>query len=162
MNDIFPYSIRLVDGREQQCLANDGRGSFLIAGHPRSLLVYLCIGPPCGNNKNPYPPSPKRHRFLVLFVVLKNGKEVIESINHFLDTQTYPKRKTTTSQWLPHNCPKKTWLRCSRCRSTLSCPIKKHCTKIYAIQQVMERYSPHEYDAITIFNSDNKIRPQPH
>ena len=38
-------------------------------------------------------------------------------------------------------------------------PDKEHCTKIYAIQQVMERYSPHEYDAITIFNSDNKIVP---
>ena len=45
MNDIFSIiQSRLVDGREQQCLANDRRGSFLIAGHPRSLLVYLCIG----------------------------------------------------------------------------------------------------------------------
>ena len=57
---------------------------------------------------------------------------MIESINHFLDTQTYPK-ENTTSQWLPHNCPKKTWLRCSRCRSTLSCPIKS----------IAQRYMPY-------------------
>ena len=34
-----------------------------------------------------------------------------------------------------------------------------HCTKVYAIQQVMERYSPHEYDMIVVFNSDNRVVP---
>ena len=48
---------------------------------------------------------------------------------------------------------------CIRDRVNIVVPDKEHCTKIYAIQQVMERYSPHEYDAITIFNSDNKIVP---
>ena len=34
-----------------------------------------------------------KHRFLVLFTVLRNGKEVIHSINYFLDTQLYPRDK---------------------------------------------------------------------
>ena len=38
-------------------------------------------------------------------------------------------------------------------------PDKEQCTKVYAIQQVMERYSPEEYDMIIIFNSDNRIVP---
>ena len=104
---------------------------FLLLAIPVAYLFIYALAS-LRKYKNPYPPSPKRHRFLVLFVVLKNGKEVIESINHFLDTQ------------MPVN---------------IVVPDKEHCTKIYAIQQVMERYSPHEYDAITIFNSDNKVVP---
>lgn len=104
---------------------------FLLLAIPVAYLFIYALAS-LRKYKNPYPPSPKRHRFLVLFVVLKNGKEVIESINHFLDTQTYP-RENTTSQWLPHNCPKKIWLRCSRCRSTLSCPIKN----------IAQRYMPY-------------------
>ena len=38
-------------------------------------------------------------------------------------------------------------------------PDKEHCTKVYAIQQVMERYSPNEYDMVVIFNSDNRVVP---
>ena len=38
-------------------------------------------------------------------------------------------------------------------------PDKEYCTKVYAIQQVMERYAPDEYDLIVIFNSDNHIVP---
>ena len=38
-------------------------------------------------------------------------------------------------------------------------PDKDQCTKVYAIQQVMERYSPHEYDMIVILNGDNHIDP---
>jgi len=38
-------------------------------------------------------------------------------------------------------------------------PDKESCTKVYAIQQVMERYSPHEYDMVVIFNSDNRVVP---
>lgn len=38
-------------------------------------------------------------------------------------------------------------------------PDKEQCTKVYAIQQVMERYSPNEYDMAIIFNSDNRIVP---
>ena len=62
---------------------------FLLLAIPVAYLFIYALAS-LRKYKNPYPPSPKRHRFLVLFVVLKNGKEVIESINHFLDTQTYP------------------------------------------------------------------------
>lgn len=131
MNDIFHIQSRLVDGREQQCLANDRRGSFLIAGHPRSLLVYLCIGL-LAEIQESLSTVPQATSVPGPLCCAENGKEVIESINHFLDTQTYP-RENTTSQWLPHNCPKKIWLRCSRCRSTLSCPIKN----------IAQRYMPY-------------------
>ncbi|WP_455589892.1 glycosyltransferase family 2 protein [Bacteroides rodentium] len=108
--------------------------------------------------KNPYPPSKTQHRFLVLFVVLKNGKEVIKSVNYFLDTQNYPHEKydivvaatqlseedLSTLLQMPVN---------------IIIPDKEECTKVYAIQQVMQRYAPDEYDAITIFNSDNKVVP---
>ena len=63
---------------------------FLLLAIPVAYLFIYALAS-LRKYKNPYPPSPKRHRFLVLFVVLKNGKEVIESINHFLDTQTYPR-----------------------------------------------------------------------
>ena len=39
-------------------------------------------------------------------------------------------------------------------------PDKEKCTKVYAIQQVMERYSPNEYDMVLIFNADNHIVPK--
>ena len=65
---------------------------FLLLAIPVAYLFIYALAS-LRKYKNPYPPSPKQHRFLVLFVVLKNGKEVIESINHFLDTQTYPREK---------------------------------------------------------------------
>ena len=65
---------------------------FLLLGIPVAYLFIYALAS-LRKYKNPYPPSPKQHRFLVLFVVLKNGKEVIESINHFLDTQMYPREK---------------------------------------------------------------------
>ncbi len=34
-------------------------------------------------------------------------------------------------------------------------PDKEECTKVYAIQQVMERYAPDEYDMVILFNSDD-------
>ena len=43
--------------------------------------------------KNPYPHANIQHRFLVVFTVLRDGKEVISSINTFLDTQNYPREK---------------------------------------------------------------------
>ena len=103
---------------------------FLLLAIPVAYLFIYALAS-LRKYKNPYPPSPKRHRFLVLFVVLKNGKEVIESINHFLDTQTYPKEKYD---------------------------IAVAATQL-SEEDLVTRYSPHEYDAITIFNSDNKIVP---
>lgn len=108
--------------------------------------------------KNPYPLAKKQHRFLVLFVVLRNGKEVIESINHFLDTQVYPREKYDIAV-AATQLPEDDLITLLQMPVNIVVPDKENCTKIYAIQQVMERYSPHEYDAITIFNSDNKVVP---
>lgn len=65
---------------------------FLLLAIPVAYLLIYALAS-LRKYKNPYPPSFKQHRFLVLFVVLRNGKEVIESINHFLDTQVYPHDK---------------------------------------------------------------------
>ena len=108
--------------------------------------------------KNPYPPANKSHRFLVLFVVLRNGKEVIESINHFLDTQIYPREKYDIAV-AATQLPEDDLVALLQMPVNSVVPDKESCTIIYAIQQVMERYSPQEYDAITIFNSDNKVVP---
>ena len=78
---------------------------FLLLAIPVAYLFIYALAS-LRKYKNPYPPSPKRHRFLVLFVVLKNGKEVIESINHFLDTQTSPHSAPQTAQIsLPDSLP---------------------------------------------------------
>lgn len=108
--------------------------------------------------KNPYPTARKEHRFLVVFVVLKNGKEVIESINHFLDTQLYPRDKYDIAV-AATQLPEDDLVTLLQMPVSIVVPDKEHCSKIYAIQQVMERYSPQEYDAVTIFNSDNKVEP---
>ena len=128
---------------------------FLLLAIPVAYLFIYALAS-LRKYKNPYPPSPKRHRFLVLFVVLKNGKEVIESINHFLDTQTYPREKYDIAV-AATQLSEEDLVTLLQMPVNIVVPDKEHCTKIYAIQQVMERYSPHEYDAITIFNSDNKI-----
>ena len=108
--------------------------------------------------KNPYPAAKKQHRFLVLFVVLRNGKEVIESITHFLDTQMYPQDKYDIAV-AATQLPEEDLVTLLQMPVNIVVPDKEYCTKVYAIQQVMERYSPNEYDAITIFNSDNKVVP---
>ena len=69
---------------------------FLLLAIPVAYLFIYALAS-LRKYKNPYPPSPKRHRFLVLFVVLKNGKEVIESINHFLDTVSYTHLRAHTT-----------------------------------------------------------------
>lgn len=130
---------------------------FLLLAIPVAYLFIYALAS-LRKYKNPYPPSPKQHRFLVLFVVLKNGKEVIESINHFLDTQTYPKEKYDIAV-AATQLSEEDLVTLLQMPVNIVVPDKEHCTKIYAIQQVMERYSPHEYDAITIFNSDNKVVP---
>ena len=91
--------------------------------------------------KNPYPEAKKQHKFLVLFSVLRNGKEVIESINYFLDTQIYPREKydiaVAATQLTEEDLTTLLQMPVS-----IVVPDKEHCTKVYAIQQVMERYSP--------------------
>ena len=91
-------------------------------------------------------------------MVLKNGKEVIESINHFLDTQIYPRNKYDIAV-AATQLSEDDLVTLLQMPVSIVVPDKEYCTKIYAIQQVMERYSPDEYDAITIFNSDNKVVP---
>ncbi len=120
------------------------------------LLIYSLAS--LKKYKNPYPSATKQHRFLVLFVVLRNGKEVIESINHFLDTQRYPRDKYDIAV-AATQLPEEDLIILLKMPVSIVVPDKEHCTKVYAIQQVMERYSPRDYDVITIFNSDNKVVP---
>lgn len=108
--------------------------------------------------KNPYPEAKKQQRFLVLFTVLRNGKEVIESINYFLDTQTYPKEKYAIAV-AATQLPEEDLVTLLQMPVNIVVPDKEQCSKVYAIQQVMERYSPEEYDMVVIFNSDNRIVP---
>lgn len=131
---------------------------FLLLAIP---VVYLFIYALASLKKyrNPYPKAKRQHQFLVLFVVLRNGKEVIESVNHFLDTQVYPRDKYDIAI-AATQLQEEDLVTLLQMPVNIVVPDREHCTKIYAIQQVMERYSPHEYDAITIFNSDNKVVPE--
>ncbi len=108
--------------------------------------------------KNPYPEAKKQHKFLVLFSVLRNGKEVIESINYFLDTQIYPRDKYDIAV-AATQLSEEDLTTLLQMPVSIVVPDREHCTKVYAIQQVMERYSPNEYDMIVIFNSDNRVVP---
>lgn len=130
---------------------------FLLLAIPVAYLFIYAVAS-LRKYKNPYPAAKKQHRFLVLFVVLRNGKEVIESINHFLDTQTYPREKYDIAV-AATQLPEEDFVTLLQMPVNIVVPDKEHCTKIYAIQQVMERYSPDEYDVITVFNSDNKVVP---
>ena len=86
---------------------------FLLLTIPVAYLL-ICALFSLGKYKNPYPAATVQHRFLVLFTVLRNGKEVIESINHFLDTQQYPRDKYDVAV-AATNCPKKISLLCCKC-----------------------------------------------
>lgn len=130
---------------------------FLLLAIPVAYLFVYALAS-LRKYKNPYPPSKVQHRFLVLFVVLKNGKEVIDSINHFLDTQTYPRDKYDIAV-AATQLSEEDLVTLLQMPVNIVVPDNEHCTKVYAIQQVMERYSPHEYDMITIFNSDNRVVP---
>lgn len=130
---------------------------FLLLSIPVAYL-FICSIFSLGKYKNPYPEAKEQHRFLILFTVLRNGKEVIQSINHFLDTQTYPREKfdiaVAATQILEEDL-----ITLLQMPINIVVPDKDNCTKVYAIQQVMERYSPGEYDMVIIFNSDNRIVP---
>lgn len=130
---------------------------FLLFAIPVAYLFIYALAS-LRKYKNPYPPAKKQHRFLVLFVVLKNGKEVIESINYFLDAQLYPKDKYDIAV-AATQLPEEDLVTLLQMPVNIVVPDKEHCTKVYAIQQVMERYSPNEYDMVVIFNSDNRVVP---
>lgn len=131
---------------------------FLLLAIPVAYLFVYALAS-LQKYRNRYPASKKQHRFLVLFVALKNGEEVIESINHFFDTQNYPRDKYDVAV-AATQLPEEDLNTLLQMPVNIVVPDKEYCTKIYAIQQVMERYSHNEYDAITIFNSDNKIVPK--
>ena len=120
------------------------------------VYLFICALFSIGKYKNPYPPAKAQHRFLVLFTVLRNGKEVINSINHFLDTQIYPRDKYDIAV-AATQLSEEDLITLLQMPVNIVVPDKEHCTKVYAIQQVMERYSPDEYDIVVIFNSDNRI-----
>ena len=123
------------------------------------LYLFVCALFSLGKYKNPYPAAKTNHRFLVVFTVLRNGKEVIESINHFLDTQHYPREKYDIAV-AATQLSEADLLTLLQMPVNIVVPDKDQCTKVYAIQQVMERYSPNEYDMIVLFNSDNKVVPE--
>ena len=130
---------------------------FLLLAIPVAYL-FLCALFSLGKYKNPYPAAAVQHRFLVLFTVLRNGKEVIESVNRFLDTQQYPRDKYDVAI-AATQLPEEDLVTLLQMPVNIVVPDKEYCTKVYAIQQVMERYAPDEYDLIVIFNSDNHIVP---
>lgn len=130
---------------------------FLLLAIPVAYL-FICSLFSLGKYKNPYPKAKEQHRFLILFTVLHNGKEVIQSINHFLDTQTYPRDKFDIAV-AATQISEEDLIALLGMPVNIVVPDKDNCTKVYAIQQVMERYSPGEYDVVIIFNSDNHIVP---
>ncbi|AVM52045.1 cellulose synthase/poly-beta-1,6-N-acetylglucosamine synthase-like glycosyltransferase [Bacteroides zoogleoformans] len=122
------------------------------------IYLFICSLFSLGKYKNPYPKAAIEHRFLVLFSVLRNGKEVIESINYFLDTQNYPREKYDIAV-AATQLSEEDLITLLQMPVNIVVPDREQCTKVYAIQQAMERYSPNEYDMVVIFNSDNRIVP---
>lgn len=122
------------------------------------VYLFICAIFSLGKYKNPYPPTNVQHRFLVLFTVLNDGKEVIESINAFIDTQLYPREKYDIAV-AATGLSEDDLITLLQMPINIVIPDREVCTKVYAIQQVMERYSPNEYDMIVILNSDNHISP---
>ena len=122
------------------------------------VYLFVCSLFSLSKYKNPYPKAKEQHRFLVLFTVLRNGKEVIQSINYFLDTQNYPRDKFDIAV-AATQISEEDLITLLQMPVNIVVPDKEYCTKVYAIQQVMERYSPGEYDMVVIFNSDNRIVP---
>ena len=130
---------------------------FLLFCIPVAYL-FVCALFSMGKYKNPYPKTSVQHRFLVLFTVLKEGQEVIESINEFIDTQLYPREKYDIAV-AATGLNEDDLITLLQMPINIVIPDKDQCTKVYAIQQVMERYSPNEYDMVVILNSDNRIGP---
>lgn len=130
---------------------------FLLCCIPVAYL-FICALFSLGKYKNPYPPTNVQHRFLVLFTVLNDGKEVIESINAFIDTQLYPREKYDIAV-AATGLSEDDLITLLQMPINIVIPDREVCSKVYAIQQVMERYSPNEYDMIVILNSDNQIVP---
>lgn len=130
---------------------------FLLLSIP-VVYLFVCALFSLAKYKNPYPETKIKHRFLVLFNVFRNGQEVIQSINHFLDTQQYPSDKYAVAI-AASQLSEQDIVTLLTMPVNIVVPDKEECTKVYAIQQVMERYAPDEYDMVILFNSDNRIVP---
>ena len=120
------------------------------------LLIFAIFS--MGRYKNPYAPAEVQSRFLVLFTVLRNGQEVIQAIQDFFDTQLYPREKYDVAV-AATQIPEEELITLLQMPVNIVVPDKESCTKVYAIQQVMERYSPREYDMVLLLNADNRIIP---
>ena len=102
------------------------------------LYLFICALFSLGKYKNPYPNAAVK--------------------NNFLDTQLYPRNKYDIAV-AATQLPEEDLVTLLQMPVNIVVPDKEQCTKVYAIQQVMERYSPEEYDMVVIFNSDNRIVP---
>lgn len=122
------------------------------------IYLFVCALFSLAKYKNPYPETKIKHRFLVLFNVFRNGQEVIQSIDYFLDTQQYPNDKYAVAI-AASQLSEEDIVTLLKMPVNIVVPDKEECTKVYAIQQVMERYAPDEYDMVILFNSDNRIVP---
>lgn len=120
------------------------------------LLIYGLAS--LSKYKDPYPQAEERHKFLILFTVLRNGQEAINSINHFLNTQMYPEELYDIAV-VATQVNEEDLMTLLQMPINIVIPDKEDCTKVYAIQQVIQRYSASEYDAIVILNSDNEVVP---
>jgi len=130
---------------------------FLLLSIP-VIYLFVCALFSLAKYKNPYPKAKIKHRFLILFNVYRNGKEVIQSIDYFLDTQQYPNDKYAVAI-AASQLSEEDIVTLLKMPVNIVVPDKEECTKVYAIQQVMERYAPDEYDMVILFNSDNRIVP---
>lgn len=130
---------------------------FLLLSIP-VIYLFVCALFSLAKYKNPYPETNIKHRFLILFNAFRNGEEVIQSINHFLDTQQYPTDKYAVAV-AASQLSEKDIGTLLKMPVNIVVPDKEDCSKVYAIQQVMERHAPDEYDMVILFNSDNRIVP---
>ena len=89
---------------------------FLIAGHPRTPTCLSMHWPPCGNTRIPIHRPPNQHRFLVLFVVLKNGKEVSD-VPDYLQSLYRASVQPYLISWFKYN--PRTVIASVKCRSSL-------------------------------------------
>ncbi len=130
---------------------------FLLLAIPVAYLLIFALAS-LRKYRNPYPRAKKQHKFLILYATLRNGKEAIESISHFLQTQDYPREKYDIAVAATQVAEEDLAILLNM-PVTIVVPDQEQCTKVYAIQQVMERYSPKEYDAILLLDADNKVLP---
>ncbi|MDR0895161.1 MAG: glycosyltransferase family 2 protein [Prevotellaceae bacterium] len=131
---------------------------FLLLLAPVAYLLVFTLASLTKQRLHTYPPAPVQCKFLVLYCVRRNGAEVIRSIEHFFDAQLYP-REMYDIVVAASELPEEEFISLLEMPINIVVPDKENSSKVYSIRQVMERYSPNEYDMVLIFNSDNRIMP---